>query len=105
MIFHNEDKYDTVIKFKLHGLVTGFDIRAPADEYMEIFPMYEVTHQIIWYPQDNIHDNNKKAYQLSQGVEPINNLLMMVDTNYEFGSSITRVNPSVLWKIDPTMVT
>ena len=105
MIFHNEDKYDTVIKFKLHGLVTGFDIIAPADEYMEIFPMYEVTHQIIWYPQDNIHDNNKKAYQLSQGVEPINHWIMMVDTNSEYGSNITRVNLSALCKMDPTMMT
>ena len=66
--------------------------------------MYEVTNQILCYPQYTSHAENKKAYKLEQGVEPKNHWLMMVDTNCEYGSNRTRVNLLELWKMDPTMV-
>ena len=67
--------------------------------------MYEVTSQILWYPQYPSHANNENSDQLYQGVEPIKHWLMMVDTNCEDGSNRTRVNMSELRKMDPTMVT
>ena len=83
LILHNKDTYDTVISFKLHGVSTGLDIRTPSYEDMEILPIYEVTRQLLWESQDTIYAKNDKAAQLSQGVKPIKQSLIMVDTRYQ----------------------
>ena len=85
-------------------MVAGFNIRTPTDEDMEIFIMYEVTSQLLSDPQYIIHANNEKSAQLSQGVGPSKHQLMMIDTNFEYGSNITHINLLVMCKMDPTMM-
>ena len=47
-----------VINLQIHGVAAGLDIRTPTNEDMEILPMYDVTSQFIWDPQDLIHSKN-----------------------------------------------
>ena len=72
---------------------------------MEIFPIYEVTIQLLWCTQDLIYANNKKTDQLSQGVEPRKYQIIMIDTNCEDVNIRTHVNLSALWTMDPMMAT
>ena len=66
--------------------------------------MYEVISQLFWDPHGLSHAKNNNTAWLSQGVELSEHKIIMVDTKYEDRDSITSVNLSVLWTIEPTML-
>ena len=68
-------------------------------------PIYEEIIQLLWDSQDPNHSKDEKLAQLSQGAELINHWIMMVYSNYEYGSIITGVSLLEVGTMELNMVT
>ena len=58
IVITNGDVNDTLVKFTLKRIATGFPIRIPSDEELDTISIYEIKTSLFWYPSRKFNAKN-----------------------------------------------